>query len=78
MNHEENLNDLELARIDFDWVEKQTKPNFLKKALKLLELDGNFYPELSNSIQEKLKKLDPKYKFLSIIFHLNIQIKFIS
>ena len=71
MNHEENLNDLELARIDFDWVEKQTKANFLKKALKLLDLDGNFYPELSKAIQEKLKNLDPKYKFLYIISHFN-------
>ncbi len=38
---EENINDLELNHIDFQWVEKQTKPNFLKRALKLLELDGN-------------------------------------
>ena len=37
---EENINDVELSNIDFQWVERQTKPNFLKRALKILELDG--------------------------------------
>jgi len=62
METQETLHDLELPHIDFNWVEKQSKPSFLKKALKLLDLDGNYYPELSNAIHEKLKKLDPKYK----------------
>lgn len=59
----ETLNDVELSHIDFEWVEKQTKASHLKKALKLLEIDGNYYPELSSAIQEKLKKIDPKYKY---------------
>lgn len=37
---EENINDVEIGNIDFQWVEKQTKTNFLKRALKILELDG--------------------------------------
>ena len=61
----ESLQDLELSQIDFDWVENQNKPNFLKKGLKLLEMDGNYYPELSTAIKEKLKTLDPKYKYLN-------------
>ena len=63
MDNQETIADVELSRIDYDWVERQNKPAFLKKALKLLELDGSYYPELNKSIQEKLKKLDPKYKF---------------
>ena len=67
----ESLQDLELSQIDFEWVENQNKPNFLKKGLKLLELDGNYYPELSTAIKEKLKTLDPKYKFF---IYLSIKI----
>jgi len=32
--------DLDLNKIDFDWVKNTDKPKLLKKALKLLELDG--------------------------------------
>lgn len=69
---QESLADLELSQIDYVWIERQTKPNFLRKALKLLEHDGNYFPELSNSIQDKLKKLDPKYKYLLLFNSIKI------
>lgn len=36
----ELLADLSLEKIDYDWIKEQKKPNFLKKAIKLIEEDG--------------------------------------
>lgn len=41
---------------------RQTKPRQLKRALKILELDGNAYPDLYRTVQEKLLQLDPAFK----------------
>lgn len=41
-----------LEKIDFEWVAEQTKPQQLKKALKLLELDGNYYTELIRACED--------------------------
>lgn len=38
LNPEPELN---LEMIDFEWVSKETKPKNIKKALKILEEDGN-------------------------------------
>lgn len=46
------MNDLTLEKIDFEWVKSQTKIPPLKKALKLLEMDGNYYTELIKSIED--------------------------
>jgi len=32
--------DVDLNKIDFEWVKKTDKPKLLKKALKILEADG--------------------------------------
>ena len=56
LGEEQNINDIDITTIDFDWVEKQTKPNFLKRAIKILELDGN-----------KKKKIIQKKKIKEII-----------
>ncbi|CAD8110823.1 unnamed protein product [Paramecium primaurelia] len=53
--------DLTLEKIDFEWVNSQTKVGPLKKALKLLELDGNYYTDLIKAVEEKLVSIDPKY-----------------
>ncbi|CAD8111816.1 unnamed protein product [Paramecium sonneborni] len=53
--------ELTLEKIDFDWVNSQTKVAPLKKALKLLELDGNYYTDLIKAVEEKLVSIDPKY-----------------
>lgn len=36
------LSDLKLENIDFDWINKQKSIKHLKKAIKLIEEDGNF------------------------------------
>ena len=38
--------ELTLEKIDFEWVNKETKIGSLKKALQLLKQDGNHFPEL--------------------------------
>ncbi|CAD8122438.1 unnamed protein product [Paramecium sonneborni] len=57
--------ELTLEKIDFDWVNSQTKVAPLKKALKLLELDGNYYTDLIKAVEEKLVSIDPKYAKVS-------------
>jgi hypothetical protein len=34
--------DIDINKIDYEWVKQTDKPKLLKKALKLLELDGFF------------------------------------
>ena len=57
----DNNERLEINMIDFDWVEKQTKANRLRKGLKLLEDDGGYFPDLMRCIKDRLKLVDPKY-----------------
>jgi hypothetical protein len=54
--------ELKLEMIDYDWVEKTNETKELKKALKLLKDDGGFFPHLEQAIEEKLKKVDKKFK----------------
>jgi hypothetical protein len=44
--------DLDINRIDFEWVKNTTKPKLLKKALKILEADGNLLIFLGNYFVE--------------------------
>lgn len=65
--------DLTLEKIDFEWVNSQTKVAPLKKALKLLELDGNYYTDLIKAVEEKLVSIDPKYtKCICLVFKFSI------
>ncbi|KAM3143964.1 hypothetical protein pb186bvf_004015 [Paramecium bursaria] len=51
-----------LEKIDFEWVKEQTKPGQLKKALKLIEQDGNYFVDLKRACEARLIEIDPKYK----------------
>lgn len=64
--------DLTLEKIDFEWVNSQTKVAPLKKALKLLELDGNYYTDLIKAVEEKLVSIDPKYARGNFVFYFSI------
>lgn len=46
--------ELNLEKIDFEWVAEQTKIPPLKKALRLLELDGNYYTELISAVENRM------------------------
>lgn len=62
--------DLTLEKIDFEWVNSQTKVAPLKKALKLLELDGNYYTDLIKAVEDKLVSIDPKYAKGILVFNV--------
>jgi hypothetical protein len=47
----ELLSELTLDIIDYEWIEKQTKASFLKKAIRLIEEDG----KINNKIYKKNK-----------------------
>ena len=53
--------DLTLEKIDFEWVKATTKITRLKKALRLLELDGNYFTDLVKCVEARMAELDPKY-----------------
>jgi tetratricopeptide (TPR) repeat protein len=53
---------LDINMISYEWLERTNKPKLLKKALKILKDDGNYFPDLYNAIDNKLQTLDLKYK----------------
>ena len=52
---------LDINMIDFDFVQSCDKLARLKKALKILEDDGDHFPDLQRELKAKILKLDPKY-----------------
>ena len=53
---------LDLNMISFEWLERTSDPKLLKRALKLLKDDGDYFPDLAKAIDEKLQSVDEKYK----------------
>ncbi len=58
----EDPDKLDINMISYEWLERTNKPKLLKKALKILKDDGNYFPDLSKAIDDKLQTLDLKYK----------------
>jgi hypothetical protein len=56
------MEELTLNMIDFEWVDKCDDVKQLRKAIRLIKEDGGFFKELENHINEKLKKVDKKYR----------------
>lgn len=40
------LEDIKLETVDFNWIKETTKISHLKRAIKLIEMDGNFFTDL--------------------------------
>ena len=61
-----NLSDITIETVDFPWIEKTTKISHLKKAVNLIEQDGNFYTELKDACYARMEQIDPscKYNFI--------------
>jgi hypothetical protein len=57
------MNDLHMNQIDYKWVDETDDTKLLKKGLKLLKDDGSFFPALEKYIEEKLLKIDKKFKY---------------
>jgi hypothetical protein len=51
----------DINRVDFEWVEEQTKPKELHQAYEALKEDGGF-PDLIKACEKKLKEIDPAFK----------------
>ncbi len=58
------MEELTLNMIDYEWVNKCDDTRQLRKALNLLREDGGYFRELENHINEKLKIVDKKYRYI--------------
>jgi len=56
------MDNLNINQIDFKWVDETDDTKLLKKAIKLLKDDGGYFPDLEKYIEDKLVKLDKKFK----------------
>ena len=50
---------IDLNKVDYEWVAKQTAVKDLKLAYDELEIDGGF-PDLRRAVGEKMVELDPR------------------
>eukprot|EP00441_Pelagodinium_beii_P026318 CAMPEP_0197663020 /NCGR_PEP_ID=MMETSP1338-20131121/55813_1 /TAXON_ID=43686 ORGANISM="Pelagodinium beii, Strain RCC1491" /NCGR_SAMPLE_ID=MMETSP1338 /ASSEMBLY_ACC=CAM_ASM_000754 /LENGTH=518 /DNA_ID=CAMNT_0043241191 /DNA_START=41 /DNA_END=1597 /DNA_ORIENTATION=+ len=58
------LNEIQLSDIDFEVVAACSDKNYLKKYLKLLADDGNYYVDLIKAAKDKLLQVSPKEYYL--------------
>jgi len=56
------MDDVILNQIDYKWVDNTEDSKKLRKALKLLKDDGGYFPELEKYIEDKLNKIDKRFK----------------
>jgi hypothetical protein len=56
------MENLVLNEIDYLWVEKTEDPKLLRKALKLLKDDGGYFIDLEKHIEDKLVRVDKKFR----------------
>ena len=65
---------LDINMISYEWLDKTTNPKLLKKALQLLKEDGNYFPELSKAIDDKLFDMFYSHIQKYIAFHMKNQL----
>ncbi len=56
------MDDITLNQIDYKWVDNIEDSKKLRKALNLLKDDGGYFPELEKYIEDKLIKVDKRFK----------------
>ena len=56
-----NIQELKLDDIDFKWVDECNNQVQLRQAIKLIEEDGDYFPDLKRAIQKKLQNIVPNY-----------------
>jgi len=56
------LEDIKLETIDFNWIRETTKISHLKRAIKLIEMDGNYFIDLKDACYDRIGELDPAQK----------------
>ena len=58
------LQDIKLETVDFEWIKNTSKLSHLKRAIALIEHDGNYYTELKDACYARMEEIDPSYKSL--------------
>ena len=58
----ESLEDITIERIDFAWIQSCNKVSYLRRAVKVIEGDGDYYPDLKEACFSRLEELDPTLK----------------
>ena len=48
------IQDITIETIDFQWIKNTTKLSHLKRAIFLIEQDGNFYTELKDACYQRM------------------------
>lgn len=61
------LEDIKLETVDFNWIKETTKISHLKRAIRLIENDGNYFAELKNACYDRIGELDPTQKYKTIL-----------
>ena len=56
------MDDVSLNQIDYKWVDNTEDSKKLRKALNMLKEDVGYFPELEKYIEDKLMKIDKKFK----------------
>ena len=61
----QHMSDITLETIDFSWITSTTKVSHLKRAIALIQQDGNYFTELKDACYQRLEEIDPTNKYLS-------------
>ncbi len=56
------LEDIKIDTIDFDWIKQTTKISHLKRAIRVIEIDGDYYKELKDACYTRIGEIDPTQK----------------
>jgi hypothetical protein len=57
------IHDIKLETVDFDWIRATTKISHLKRAIALIQQDGNYYTELKDACYARMTEIDPTCKY---------------
>jgi hypothetical protein len=47
--------DITIERIDFEWIKQCDKVNYLRKAIKVIETDGDYYGDLKDACYRRME-----------------------
>lgn len=54
--------DITIDKVDFDWIKQCDKVSYLRKAVKVIEADGDYYTELKDACYQRMEEIDPRLK----------------
>ena len=54
--------DITIEKVDFEWINQCDKVSYLRKAIKVIEADGDYYTELKDACYKRMEEIDPRLK----------------